>query len=116
MANLPLIKRPRVFRMVETVPELELFPRRIKLREDLDEDGTEDEGGGFWDWLNSDAGQKLTSTAAQIAAQKAGSPIVYPVGTGTYTPSRAYQSSASLSPVLLYGGLALVAFLMLKKR
>lgn len=115
MANMPLVKRPRTFRMVDTIPELSLFPRRLRLREDFDEDGTEDTGG-FWDWLNSDAGQKLTSTAAQIAAQKAGSPIVYPVGTGTYTPSRAYQSSASLSPVLLYGGLALVAFLMLKKR
>jgi len=77
---------------------------------------------GVWDWLGSSAGQQLTSTASQILGQSQGIQQ-YPAGTyGPFLPGTSpyarpalTASVSSVSPVLLIGGLALAAFLLLRK-
>jgi hypothetical protein len=87
----------------------------------------EEPSSNIWDWLTSGAGQTLTQTATQAIGQAAGVRPNYGAGYSPYgytpqglplnqygQPVTRYGVQSISTPIML-GGLALVAYLLLRK-
>ena len=138
MANLPkpkiiLPRWPIEGPLIRPFPKLNIVKPNNQLSGFYDENGeyVEDESGSsFLDFLNTQAGQSLTSTVVNIGAKSAGlTPVYNPYGypqygaaTGTMAPYSAanpmgYRTATStISPLLILGALGLGAFLLLRKK